>query len=342
MTRSADYRKVRFGIISFAHVHINRYLPEILSNPKAELVAIVGIGSNKELAERKARELGISYYESLSDMIANSQVEAVYIASEPYLHKEIIEILAPEGIAVLCDKPLATTMEDAEKIAEIVDKHNLKFMMPFNPRFQKPVIKLAQMVRSGELGELISLYTVKVGKNPLTIKGMDTSWFADKERAGFGGFGDIGIHAVDGIRYITGSEVRKVRAYIYSKVHSLDVDDFGVAFMEMENGTQVTLVSGWFNPKGYPTWLNIRFEALGTRGVFTVEKPYHDYWIYTDEGAFRKDWLRVDVPIAVDTFIRSVIDDIEPPITIKDALQNFRVMWYAYESARRGKEMIIE
>ena len=332
-------RKVKFAIISFAHVHVNRYLPAILENPKAELMAIVGVGSNSELARAKAEELGVSYYDRVEDMLEKEKPEAVYIASEPYLHKEIISLLAPEGIAMLCDKPLATDIEDAEEIREIIKKHKVHFMMPFNPRFQKPVMKAREMIERGELGEIVSLYTVKVGKNPAWIKGMDTSWFLQKEKAGFGGFGDIGIHAVDGIRYLTRSEVAKVRAYISSKVHGLGVDDFGFALMEMESGALVTLLSGWFNPKGFPTWLDVRFEILGDRGALIIEKPYHDYWLYTNEGAYRKDWWRIDVSLALDTFVTSYLRGEEPPITIDDAFENFKVMWYAYLSSVENREI---
>ncbi len=347
MNRSEDKDKVRVAIVGFDHVHVLRYLPTLAEHHRVELVGIIDLtGDNHETAREFAERYELKLYDDLYNGLDKLVPEAVYIATSPDLHLKVISELVRREIHILCDKPVAVRWRDAIEIHKLVKSSNVKFMMPFNPRFQKPFIKLKELIDNGELGELVSLYAVKVGKNPLTIKGFNTHWFAESKRAGFGGFGDIGIHAIYAILWITGMKPVEVRATISNEVHKLEVDDFGFANITLydeRSGRRIlaSLLSGWFNPVGYPTWLDVRMEVLGERGFFIIDKPYHDYWIYTDK-AVRENWWRVDINDLVNEFIVSILQDRQPAITIDDALETFKLVLACYKSASEGEVVKLE
>lgn len=331
---------INIGIAGFDHVHLTKYIPAFAEHKKVNIVAIAYDGGpNMELGRETAQKFGCRFYTDYDKFFGKEKLDAIYIATDPISHLEIVKMTATKGIHILCDKPIATNMEDADRIIEVVNKTGINFMVPFNPRFQIPLQKAKEKMESGEIGDLIHIYAVKIGKNPLTIPNFDTGWFADPKRAGFGGFGDIGIHAIDALRWLTESGVKKVFARIDSKIHNLKVDDFGVMMVEFENKTTATLVSGWANPAGYPTWLDVRFEILGSDGVLKIEKPYHDFQVYDENAGSRKDWWRDDINMLVNEFVQSIIKKRKPVLDGENARENLKVLLAAYESSKQKREI---
>jgi len=333
--------KFKVGIAGFDHVHVTRYLPMLKNHPDVEITAIAARGANSKLAKKESQKCNAQFYTNYQDFFEKSSLDAAYVATDPVTHLEIVKMAARAGVHLLLDKPIATNMEDAQEIIKISGESQIRIMVPFNPRFQYPVLKAREKIESGQLGDLVHIYSVKVGKNPLIIPNFDSSWFADPQRAGFGGFADIGIHAVDGIRWLVNSPVRSVFARISSKFWNLKVDDFGVMTMDFENGTTAVLVSGWANPENYPKWLDVRFEILGTRSAVKIEKPYHDYRVYGESGLKLKDWLREDIDRIVDEFILSLREKRKPILDAENATENLRVILAAYESSQIGKRINI-
>lgn len=334
-------RKMRFAIVGYDHAHLPKYVPAIASHPRAEVVAVVAPGANRDLARKDADRLNARYlesYEGLWDL----DVDAAYIGTPPVQHLDVMRELASRGIHALMDKPIATTLDDADAILDLSRRHHTTVMIPFNPRFQLPVMKLKAMLDAGELGELQHLHATKFGKIPRGIPGMDTSWFFDPKQAGFGGFGDIGIHAVDGLRWLAGSEVRRVHARIGREIHDdIDVDDFGTALLEFENGVTASLQAGWGNPPGNPSWLSVAFEVFGSRGSAIVDRPYHDFEVTDATRLERVPWWRMDVAMLVDEFVRAVEGKRAPAITGEDGRAALEVLHAAYESSRTGKAVTL-
>jgi len=330
---------LKFGIVGYDHPHIIRYAPTIASHPRVKLSAIAAIGVNRDLARNDSKKFGCPYFEDLDKALSSEELEAIYIGTEPSRHLEVIERVAEKGIHILCDKPIATTLEDADKILSLVDKYRVKFMVPFNPRYQLGVIKVKEMIDSGEIGKLYHIDAVKYGKTPLAISGIDTSWFLDKRKAGFGGFADIGIHAVYALRWFAGGEAKSVYAHIETKVNDIPVDDIGSAIIEFEGGVIGTLSSGWVNPLGFPTHLDARFKVLGSKKAVAIDKPYHDFTVFDQEKAEYINWWRVDIGSLVDEFINSILEDRKPSITGKDARAALEIIVAAYLSSENGEEV---
>jgi len=331
--------KIGLGIVSYAHPHAPRYAAAIVACPRADLVGIAGLGANAFLAREEAGRYGVPYYADYRELLARDDLTGVYIATEPRRHLEVVQEATARGKHVLCDKPIALTLEEADEIIRLCREGEVKLMVPFNPRFQLPVMKVKAALESGEAGELISIFAIKYGKLPTKIPGpADYGWLVDPEQAGGGGFLDIGIHAVDALRWLAGSEARRVYAHVGTALHpELAVDDIGTMTVEFDNGVVGALSAGWANPDGYPTWLDVRFEILTTRAAFLIDSPYHDYWCYDAARAERQYWWRRDVDGLVDEFARAVLEDREPAITGEDARAALAIALAAYESARTGR-----
>ncbi|HID27691.1 MAG TPA: Gfo/Idh/MocA family oxidoreductase [Methanosarcinales archaeon] len=332
---------INIGIVSYAHVHVLKYAPTIASHPDACIVGIVGIGPNKELAKKDADYYKCDYYENLENLFSRDDLDAIYVGTEASEHKEVVQQAAEHGIHVLCDKPIALNLKDADEIIEVARKNNIKLMVPFNPRFQLPMIKAKEMIDNGEIGDLQYIYAVKFGKNPQNIKDFDTSWFFDTKKSGCGGFGDIGIHAIDALRWLIGDEADKVYADI--RYNEEGIDEMGIATIEFRNGVITSLISGWTFPFGSAPWLDVKFEILGKNGALVIDKPLYepvwDFQIFTSEKAEHQDLGRRDVPANVDEFINCIMEDREPAITGEDAKAALEIVLAAYESAKTGMEV---
>ena len=327
-----------FAIVGYDHAHLPKYAPAIAGHPRARLAAVVATGANRDLARQDARRLGARYLEGLSELWEGERIDAAYIGTPPDQHLAVIRELAPRGVHVLCDKPLATTLEDADAILEVVRARGVRLMVPFNPRCQVPVMRLKALIDQGGLGTVRHIHATKYGKLPRGIPGLDTGWFFDKARAGFGGFGDIGIHAIDALRWLAGAEARRVYARIGRLIHpDIAVDDLGTALIEFDNGVIASLDSGWANPPGNPSWLSVSFEVLGTAGAALIEKPYHDMELADEARAERLPWWRADIPGLVDEFVTAVETGREPAITGADARAALEITVAAYRSAETGR-----
>lgn len=328
---------LNFAVIGYDHAHLPRYVPALAAHPDVHLAALVAPGLNRMLAKQDAQRYGADYLEDLSGLWNKQKIDAAYVGTPPDQHLAVVKALASRGIHLLCDKPLATTLEEADAIIELAEKNRVKLMVPFNPRYQQPVMKLKTMIDQGELGVLQHIHATKYGKIPRGIPNLDTSWFFDKSQAGFGGFGDIGIHAIDALRWLAGAEAKNVYAKIDRLIHTdIALDDMGTMVIEFANGVVASQQSGWVNPAGNSTWLSVSFEVLGTEGAACIGKPYHDLEIADEMKSERIAWWRADIPSLVDEFVNAVEQNRSPGITGADARAALEITLAAYRSAATG------
>ncbi len=321
--------KLNLGIISYAHPHAPRYAATIAAHPRTKLIGIAGLGENSDLAVDEACRYGIPYYEDYRQLLDCNELDGIYVGTEPCHHLSVVRQAASRGKHILCDKPIALTLDESEEIVKLADQGGVKLMVPFNPRFQLPVMKMKEELTKGDAGELISIFAIKYGKLPTKIPGpADFSWLLEPQRAGGGGFFDIGIHAVDTLRWLAQSEAQTVYAHVEPKIYGdLAVDDIGLMTVVFKNGVVGTLGAGWANPDGYPTWLDVRFEVLTTKMAFLINSPYHSYTAYSQQQTHRLYWWRRDIYNLLSEFAQAITEDREPALAICLA---------AYESSRTG------
>ncbi|MDQ7030298.1 MAG: Gfo/Idh/MocA family oxidoreductase [Ardenticatenia bacterium] len=160
---------------------------------------------------------------------------------------------ASRGVHVLCDKPMATTLAEADAIVEEARRAGIKLMVPFNPRFQLPVMRCKHELDTGQAGKLVAIYAVKYGKLPTWAPGPQRAdWFLNPRQAGGGGFLDIGIHAVDALRWLAGAEATRVHAHMATCVHPLEAEDLGVMTVNLPTAWWECSVRGGSTPRRLP------------------------------------------------------------------------------------------
>ncbi len=330
------------GLISYAHLHAPRYAAAIAGHPQARLAAIVGWGVNAEVARAEAARYGVPYCDDPDELLSLG-VEAVYIGTPPVAHRSLVEWAAAHGLHVLCDKPLATTLADADAMIAACRQAGVRLMVPFNPRYQLPLQQVKQALVGGEAGELVAIYAVKYGRLPTKAPGPQTAdWFLDPRQAGGGGFLDIGIHAVDALCWLAAAPAVRVYAVMSHGIHGLPVEDLGTMTVEFVNGVVGVLSAGWANPDSWPAWLDVRFEILTTKRAYRIDRPYHDFALFGPDRAERRPWWRQDVAGLVDAFVQAVRGGKEPPITGEEARNALAIVLAAYRSAQIGEGITLE
>ncbi|MFV1971004.1 MAG: Gfo/Idh/MocA family protein [Acidimicrobiia bacterium] len=331
-------RVINIGILGYAHLHAPRFAASIADHNQVRFMGIADAGVNASAARDAAEHHGTAFFDTYDELLDQDDLDAVYLGNEPVHHRDVVEKAARRGVHVLCDKPIATTLEDADAIIESARAGGIKLMVSFFPRFQLPLMKVKEALDSGDAGDLVAIYAVKYGRLPTKAVGPQSAdWFLDPTLTGGGGFLDIGIHAMDALRWLAGAEASRVYAHVGTMIHEdLDVEDFGVATIEFDNGVIGALTAGWANPDGYPAWLDVKFEILTTKQVFLIDKPHHDFALYTNNGSERQAWLRLDVDELLTAFVEAIVAGHEPPITGQDGRAALAMTLAAYESSRTG------
>jgi UDP-N-acetylglucosamine 3-dehydrogenase len=328
---------LRIGIVGFDHPHVLRFAPMLAARPDVRLAWISADGPNRESGRAMAASLGVEFRDE-----PGPGVDAAYVATTPGRHLAVVEELAARGVHLLVDKPIALTPEDGRAIERIAREAGIRLMVPFNPRGQLGPRAVKERIERGELGDIRLVHAVKVGKVPLSIPGLDPAWLIDPAQAGFGGFGDIGIHALDALRWLIGREPVSV----YARIHNgnrpeLPVDSIGTAVISWEGGAISSLTAGWANPDGYPISLDARFEVVGSLGAARVDHPYQEIRLADGVRSERLAVARTDAAWVLDSFVGAVVRDVEPPITADDGVRALELLLACYRSSQLGEEVAI-
>jgi predicted dehydrogenase len=209
-------------------------------------------------------------------------IEAVAIVTPNHLHRPVAEAFLAAGIHVICDKPLTATLPDALALREAARRAGVVFALTHNYSGTPMVRHAREMVRAGELGAL-RIVQVEYAQDWLTTKLEETGhkqagWRTDPAQAGAGGcIGDIGTHAYQLARYVTGLTVEALCAELTTFVPGRAVDDNVQVMLRFAGGARGTLWASQVAP-GHENGLRLRI--YGTRGgiEWQQEHPNHLRW----------------------------------------------------------------
>lgn len=238
------------------------------------------VGSNDQAVQHSAQRYGWSESStSWRQTILRDDIDIVDICTPGALHAEIALFALAHGKHVLVEKPLANTVAEAEAMAaaaRTAAADGLVAMLGFNYR-RVPALALARrLITEGRLGQLRQL-NIRYYQDWLVDEQAPMSWRLRKEQAGSGALGDLGSHAVDQIRYLTGSEVSSVAATSHTFVterngeqgtEAVSVDDAVWSTLELENGGIATLEASRM-ATGRKN--SLRIEAYGSRGSLAFD-----------------------------------------------------------------------
>ncbi len=230
-------------------------------------------GNFAEMAKREAR--------------LKAGIEAVAIVTPNHMHYPVAREFLKRGIHVICDKPLTHALADAKKLAALAEKSDAVFVLTHNYTGYPMVRQAREMVASGELGE-IRLVQAEYPQDWLTEATEATgqkqaSWRTDPEQSGKGGsIGDIGTHAFNLARYVTGLRLEALAADLDSFVEGRRVDDNAHVLMRFEGGAKGMLWSSQVAPGNENA---LRLRVYGTKGGLEWAQEEPNSLMFTPFGA---------------------------------------------------------
>ena len=235
--------KLRVGIAGFGSV-TRQIIPGIVAMPGIELTAVA---APREGPREEARtRYGVQTYATVEAMCSSSDVDVVWVCTPNMFHAEHTIAAAEHGKHVICEKPMAVTLEEAQAMVEAINRNGVRYVQGHSKLFDPPVRRMREIVSSGELGRVIQVNTWEykpwISGQPRRASEYDTS-------QGGGVLYRQGPHQVDVVRGIAGGMVRSVRA-VAGRWHPdfpLGEGDY-TAFLEFEDGTAATMA---FNGYGY-------------------------------------------------------------------------------------------
>ena len=241
---------IKVGLIGCGKIGQVRHLPEYAANQDCVITALYDI--NLERAKELAVKYGAVAYESVEALLA-SDVDAVSVCSSNTSHAEITIAALKAGKHVLCEKPMATTLEDSEAMVSAAKAAGKRLMIGQNQRLAGAHKKAKELIDGGAIGKVLTFKPAFCHGGPETWSvdpGLGT-WFFDKKRAAMGAMADLGVHKTDLIQYLTGQTIVEVSAMLsvldkkFADGSPITVDDNAFVIYKMDGGAMGTMTVSW-------------------------------------------------------------------------------------------------
>ncbi|MGB0386304.1 MAG: Gfo/Idh/MocA family protein [Ardenticatenaceae bacterium] len=322
---------MKIGMFSFAHMHAFSYVSCLQKLPDVEVSGIYD--DDIERGQEMAAQFGVPFFEDAQALL-DIGLDGVIICSENAKHRPMVELAAGQTGYILCEKPIATTLADAQFMIDICAERGSKLQIAYPVRFSPPIQRMKQAIEQGTLGRILSAKCTNHGSMP-------GRWFIVPELAGGGAVIDHTVHVIDVLRWFWQTEVTEVYAEVGDNLlhPELGTDDAGLLSFKLANGVYGTLDTSWSRPDSYPTWGDVKIELLGEKGLMQVDAFRQDLSVSSEKWG-KTQWLgwgsSPDRGLIKD--FTDMIREARPPsITGRDGLKSLEVALAAYESARSGK-----
>lgn len=325
--------RTRVGIISFAHVHAPQYAAVL--QQLGDIAEFAGIsdddaGRGREAAER----FGVEFME-MDELLG--AVDAVVVCSENSRHAAHAVPALERGVHVLCEKPIATTVEDARAMISASERSGARLGIAFPVRFHPAVRRAKAAVEAGAIGRVIAINGTNHGGNP-------GGWFVDPELSGGGAVMDHTVHVADVIRWMLGAEVESVYAEVGAFFGAEGIDDAGILTLELEDGSFATIDPSWSRGEGFPTWGDVTLQITGTEGVISLDAFAKSTTVYNQrapgsEWRYTGDDMNL---LMIQDFVLGVQAGVPAGASGVDGLRALEIVLAAYESGRDHEPKAIE
>lgn len=267
----------------------------------AELVAVVD--ENTASAQAVGQKFNARAYIDYREMLAVEKPQAVSVAVPTNLHEEVAMAAMEAGADVLIEKPIAATLEEAERLIAYARRADRRLMVGHIVRFNPAIRALKEKLEAGELGRIFQIACRRVGPFPARIRDV-------------GVVVDLAPHDIDIMRYLTGTDPVRVFSETEQRIHTQH-EDLMVATMRFPGGELGTLEINWLTPvKVREIWV------LGERGLFRVDDLTQDLYFHENAQANGDLWMALSAlkGVSEGSMIRFALNRYEP---LKAELQAF-------------------
>lgn len=368
-------KKIKVGVIGCGIIAQKGHLPWYWENPKAEILAVCSIIEKeaKETAERWGAKYWFTDYRELLKM---KEIDAISICTPVWLHKEIAVAAAKAGKHILCEKPMARTVEECNEMIEAAERAGISLMVGFTKRFNPGFQKIKEIIDKGLIGKVFHL---DIHWNLYFPPGSrQARIFCEEERVGGGVILDNCCHYIDTFRWFLNSEVETVFAEVSKVIPERIYEDQAVLILRFRNGATSILDMGfnrveyveksaWDKVPDYaPQFTEIGF-IYGKEGTIYFDAPTFESveavniraYLLKGKGCELGGWHEIETPVVrqpggplspvevrsypfkreIDHFIDCIINKKKVSVSGKDGKITLEVIKAAYESSKTGKRI---
>ncbi|WP_227994906.1 Gfo/Idh/MocA family protein [Oceanobacillus sp. CFH 90083] len=324
------------GIIGCGSITRFRHAPEYTANPYVE--EIVFYDRNPERAEEMVQLFGGRAALSLEALLQDSTIDAISDCSSNEAHYFHTTKALQAGKHVLCEKPIATTVEQAEKMVQIAKETGKLLMIDHNQRFTRAHQKAREVLQAKELGDILSFQTTFGHSGPEdwgTTKS-NATWFFKKDRSHSGAAGDLGIHKLDLLFYLLDDEIISLHSYaatldkVDENGQPIEVNDNVVCILKTAGGSIGTATFSWtyYGEENNSTTIYCQQGILkiyqDKHYPLVIEKKNGEKVHYTLE-AIQTNTNQTNSGV-IDAFIHCIQEDEKPIVSGEDALKSLRLL----------------
>ncbi len=312
-------------IVGTGDIALKRHIPGILQSPSAVLYGFYNRTPSKAVV--LAEQYHAKFYASWQQLLADPAVQAVLICTPPQSHEELTVQALAAGKHVLLEKPMAPTLQAAERMAKAAEHSKGILMLLHIQRFYKPHLRAKELLEHGAVGRLLSCRTYLGNADFALLQGKPLpDWM--------GALSNIGIHRIDLLQYLVGAPAsgvfcRRSSLAGQTRGHALNGDDHTAAILEFKNGVAGSLIASRtsFHGEDRSTLL------IGTEGTITTYSAGHDLILQRVDG----ERLVFDFPDSHpqskleltnihELFCQAALGFIPTPVTAMDGAASIRTL----------------
>jgi UDP-N-acetylglucosamine 3-dehydrogenase len=336
---------LRAGIIGCGGITERRHAP-VLSSLKGR----VELAALSDVSEARLAFIGDQYgvppdhrYTDYETMLQSESLDLVHICTPHHLHEPQAVAALQAGAHVLMEKPIATSVEEANRIISAADYAGKKLTISHNQLFRPLHQAVMNHLQQGDIGEVFLVRTEGLSKHHVVGRGDGQHWRASVASGGGGPLIDNGYHQIYcALKYVQSPAVR-VYARIGRYVRDIDTEDLAMLFIEHDNGATTSLQVGWCATTG---GIHVE-EIFGKGGQIRLGSPYPlsvwqegaEAWSETKVGAEGHD--EVGFPPLAEAFITAIEDDSPVPVPPEASRDVLAIVRAAYESGETGQPVNI-
>ncbi len=347
----AQQKRTRIGIAGLTHGHVGWILR---AKDRADL-EIVGIAEpNRELAKRLTEQHGISMdlvFDTMEEMLEKTKPEAVTAFGNIYDHLAVVEACAPRGIHVMVEKPLAVSLEHAQKMKALAEKHNIHLITNYETTWYPSTFKAYEILNSGEVGDLRKVVVRDGHRGPKKIGVSDEflEWLTDPKLNGGGAIIDFGCYGANLVTWLENGKRPKSVTAVTQQLqpeNNPKVDDEATIILNYDD-SQAVIQASWNWPIGRKD-----MEIYGLKGVIYADNPT-DVRILSADGysGFEEQKLELEYqntpfedPFTLFLAVihgELVLDDYALP-SLENNMIVVEILSAAVESAKTGKTVYLK
>ena len=342
---------IGIGMIGCGKIAQVRHIPEYADNPDAELKGFFDLSF--ERAQEMADKYGGKAYAAVEDLLADPEIDAVSVCVANNAHADLSIKALKAGKHVLCEKPMAITLEECEAMVAEAKKAGKFLMIGHNQRLAKAHVTAKKLIDEGLIGRVITFRTTFGHGGPETwsITPGKNVWFFDRKRAAMGAMADLGVHKTDLIQFLTGQRVVKTTARLTTldkrgaDGELIGVDDNAVCIYEMSGGILGTMTASWtyYGAEDNSTIL------YGEKGIMRIyDDPQHSIVVILADGSrIMYDVEQIQTNDnqtksgVIDLWLNCLTTNTPPEISGESALAAMRAVFASIRSSEIGQAVEI-